>query len=135
MDAETLLDVAAVISAAVLAAIGWLVFLSGDRRTASDAGRQLEQAAGEQRKAADAVDAIGKGIEDSKSTVESVGQSLDGAERAADGVEEANKSAAQSVDGAAAAVRSGEDVARDSAKLIESSTEILREIRKGTRTD
>jgi len=125
------------IIAALLIAGGWLLFrdIPNNSGSAGDVTNKLDRAAGEQRKAQDALNGVQSGLDDGLGTVGGLEQSNSDARQSADGIAESNRNIKTAVDNAQAANGSSADILADSQRRISQCLGILQEVREGTGDD
>ena len=128
---------AIVLGVILLGAAGWFLFrdIQNNSGSAGDVTNKLDRAAGEQRKAQDALNGVQSGLDDSLGTVGQLEQSNNGARQSANGIAESNKRIKAAVDNAQAANSSSADILADSQRRIIECLSILQEIREGTGED
>jgi len=128
---------AVVIGVILLGAVGWFLCrdIPNNSGSAGDVTNKLDRAAGEQRKAQDALNGVQSGLDDGLGTVGGLEQSNSDARQSADGIAESNRNIKTAVDNAQAANGSSADILADSQRRISQCLGILQEVREGTGDD
>ena len=127
--------IAVIIGVIVLCAVGWLLFrdIRSDSGTADGIGRELDSVAAEQSKAADSIERIDRGLDDSAGTVERIAESNGAASATAQRIADTDRELAGTIDSAKNRNGECETIIADSKQRIESSEQIIRDIRQGTK--
>jgi hypothetical protein len=111
---------AIVLGIIIFGAAGWFLFrgIPNNSGSAGDVTNKLDHAAGEQRKAQDALSGVQSGLDDGLRTISGLEQSNSGARQSAGGIAESNKRIKAAVDNAQAANGSSADILADSQRRI-----------------
>lgn len=126
------------VSCIIIAAFAtWLLFrdIRSDRRTAGSVRTEFDSTAREQQQAADALESVQSGLDNSKSTVGRIEQSNNNAQSTTDRIAESNNAIKESVGNAAAANNESSKLIGDSQRRVSESLSVIQEIRKGTGKD
>lgn len=123
-----------VLGIVAICATGWLLFrdIRSDGGTADSVRTELDSAAAEQQRAADALGSVQSGLNDSESTVGQLEQSNNAAQSAADGIAESNSNIKKSVGNAENANGRSAELLTDSQRRISECLRIVQDIRNGT---
>lgn len=115
----------------------WFLFsdIRSDGRTADSVRTEFDSTAREQQQAADALESVQSGLDDSQSTVGRIEQSNNNAQSTTDRIAESNNAIKESVGNAAAANSESARLISDSQRRISESIGIVQEIRKGRAKD
>jgi len=119
-----------VFGAIILGAAGCFLFrdIPNNSGSAGDVTNKLDHAAGEQRKAQDALNGVQSGLDDSLGTVGQLEQSNSGARQSADGIAESNRNIKTAIDNAQAANGSSADILADSQRRISECLAVVQSV-------